>query len=148
LIKIVEWKFEGLKGRKKRILKLVKQNDDGEIVNRISNFSFCLDSKYDAYKVDVLQTLYGVGTAVASTILTFYNPREYAVFDIHVWREVFGKEPKNLFTTQNYLTLLSELRKIANKYGLDVRAVEKAFFKKNFDEAHYLTKEKNKITML
>jgi len=26
------------------------------------------------------------------------------------------------------------LRRIANKYGLDVRIVEKAFFKKNIDE--------------
>ena len=75
-----------------------------------------------------------VGPAVASTILTFYNPKEYGVFDIHIWRELFGKEPKNLFTTENYLKLLAELRGLANKYGLDTRIVEKAFFKKNIDE--------------
>jgi hypothetical protein len=48
--------------------------------------------------------------------------------------EMLGKEPANLFTTENYLKLLNELRKIADKHGLGVRTVEKAFFKKNIDE--------------
>lgn len=45
-----------------------------------------------------------------------------------------GKQPEYLFTTENYLKLLAELRRIASKYGLNVRTVEKAFFKKNIDE--------------
>ncbi len=132
LVQVVEWKFKDLKGRKDRILGFIVKNDDMRI-RRISRdvFNSTLD---DSYKIDSLQTLHGVGPALASTILTFYNPKEYGVFDIHVWREMFGKEPKNLFTTENYLKLLTELRRIASNHGLDARIVEKAYFKKNIDE--------------
>ena len=135
LVQVVEWKFKDLLGRKVRILGLIAKNDDTEI-RRISSHIFGLSSKDDSYKVNSLCMLHGVGPAVASTILTFYNPKEYGVFDIHIWRELFGKEPENLFRTENYLKLLAELRRIANKYGLGVRIVEKAFFKKNVDEAN------------
>jgi len=131
LVQVVEWKFKELLGRKKRILGLVAKNNDTEI-RRISSHIFGLSSKDDSYKVNSLCILHGVGPAVASTILTFYNPKEYGVFDIHIWRELFGGEPE--FTTENYLKLLSKLRSIANKHSLDVRTVEKAFFKKNIDE--------------
>ena len=134
LVEIVEWKFNDLIRRKARILKLVAKNDDAEI-RRVSSYVFSLSSKYDSLKVHNLCFLDGVGPAVASTILTFCNPKEYGVFDIHIWRELFGKEPEDLFTTDNYLKLLAELRRIANKHSLDVRIVEKAFFKKNLEES-------------
>lgn len=134
LVQVVEWKFKDLKGRKDRILGFITKNDDMRI-RRISRdvFNSTLD---DSYKIDSLQMLHGVGPAIASTILTFYNPKEYGVFDIHVWRELFGKEPENLFTTENYMKLLKELRRVANLYSLDVRIVEKAYFKKNIDKEH------------
>jgi hypothetical protein len=40
-----------------------------------------------------------------------------------------------LFRTPNYLKLLNEIRKIARRNNLDVRIVEKALFKKNYDES-------------
>jgi len=40
-----------------------------------------------------------------------------------------------LFSVENCVKLLSELRGIATKYNLDVRMVEKAYFKKNLDES-------------
>ena len=135
LVEVVEWKFKDLPGRKTRILRLIAKNDNTEM-RRTSSHIFDLSSKDDSYKVNGLCILRGVGPAVASTILTFYNPKEYGVFDIHIWRELFGKEPEDLFTTENYLKLLAELRRIANEYDLDVRIVEKAFFKKNIDEAN------------
>lgn len=134
LIQVVEWKFKDLKGRRERILGFIAKNDD-KLVRKISSDVFNSNIKDDSYKIDSLQMLHGVGSALASTILTFYNPKEYGVFDIHIWREMFGKEPENLFTTENYLKLLAELRKIANSHGLNVRTVEKALFKKNLDEA-------------
>ena len=136
LIKIVEWKFQTLPGRKKRVLGLVAKNDDAE-VRRVSSEFFRFDSKIASYNVERLVRIGGVGPAVASTILSFYNPKEYGIFDIHVWRELFGKEPKNLFTTKNYLRLLTKLRQIACKYDLAVRTVEKALFKKNLDESEH-----------
>jgi hypothetical protein len=139
LCDIVEWKFKELPARRKRVLGLVGKNDDGKI-RSISDsvFNSSLD---DSYKMDCLQNLDGVRGAVASTILTLYNPKDYGVFDIHVWREFFGKERKGeyLWTTKNYLKLLTELRRIANQYNLDARTVEKAFYKKNYDESNLST---------
>ena len=134
MIQVVEWKFKDLKGRKERVLRFIAKNNDS-LVRRISSDVFSATLKDDSNRIDSLQMLDGVGPALASTILTFYDPKKYAVFDIHVWREMYGKEPKNLFTTENYLKLLVDLRGIANKYNLEVRTVEKALFKKNIDEA-------------
>ncbi|MEM3705698.1 MAG: hypothetical protein QXX59_07225 [Candidatus Bathyarchaeia archaeon] len=133
LIEIVEWKFKELEGRRKRVLALIGENEDAK-VRSISKYVFSLDSSFDAQKVDLLQALHGVGVAIASVILTFYNPNDYCVFDIHVWRELFGKEPLNLYTAENYLKVLSKLREEAKKHSLSVRTVEKAYFKKNIDE--------------
>jgi len=36
----------------------------------------------------------GVGAATISVVLAFYDPKNYGVFDRHVWREVFGREFK------------------------------------------------------
>jgi hypothetical protein len=132
LIQVVEWKFKDLKGRKDRVLRFIAKNDDS-LVRRISSDVFSTTLEGDSYRIDCLQILDGVGPALASTIMTFYDPKKYAVFDIHIWREMYGKEPENLFTTGNYLKLLSDLRRMADDYNLDTRIVEKALFKKNID---------------
>jgi hypothetical protein len=138
LRQVVDWKFKELVGRRKRVLGLVAKNDD-KIIQRTCNQVFCLTSNEDSIRVKSLDNLHGVGPALASTILTFYDPKQYGVLDIHVWREFFGDEPANIniifITAGYYLKLLSELRKIANKYSLDARTVEKAYFKKNLDES-------------
>jgi len=134
LIKIIKWKFEGLEGRKTRILNYI-ENTDEQVLKLVSNLVFNLNKSQDIYKIKLLCAFDGIGPAVASTILTFFDPKNYGVFDIHVWREIFGKEKGNLFTAENYLKLLSKLREIANKNRLEVRAVEKALFKKNYDES-------------
>jgi len=137
LIEIVKWKFKALLGRKKRILNLTAKNSD-EKIEYISEQFFNSTSKDDLFKVITLFMLKGVGPALASTILAFINPKDYGVFDIHVWREIFGKKPAGLFRTPNYLKALKEMRKIASQNCVDVRIVEKAFFKKNYDESNNL----------
>jgi len=137
LIEIVEWKFRELEGRRKRVLALISKNENAKI-RSITKYAFSLDPSFDAQKVDLLQTLQGVGVAISSVILTFYNPDEYCVFDVHVWRELFGEEPPNLYTTENYLKVLSKLREEAKKHNLSVRTVEKAYFKKNIDEEYLI----------
>ena len=134
LIQIVEWKFQGSEEKKKRVLEAVAKNEDA-IVARISSQVFSVPSGEDAFRMNSLTMLNGVSPILASVILTFFEPKQYGVFDVHVWRALLGNEPPNLFTTQNYLTLLSALRKTAGKNNLDARTVEKAFFKKNLDEA-------------
>jgi hypothetical protein len=69
---------------------------------------------------------------MASVILTFYDPADYAVLDIHAWRELFGKEPQGLFQGPKYLLkFLQKVRLIARMHGLDARTVEKALFQRN-----------------
>lgn len=129
LIKINEWKFSGLKGRKKINLRNI--SDDDSFIKLISQNAFKI--KNDKHKIKLLSTLDGVGVALASVILTFYDPKNYGVIDIHVWRELFGKEPQDMFNVKKefYLKLIKRLREIAKKYNLKVRDVEKALYKKN-----------------
>ena len=79
--------------------------------------------------------LQGVSPVLASVILTFFDPKQYGVFDLHVWKALLGNEPPNLFSTSNYLKLLEAIQKTAKKQNLDARTIEKAFFKKNLDES-------------
>jgi len=134
LIKIVEWKFQGrLLGRRKRILNLIESIGDKD-VKRISWEA--LDNQDEKQRIKKLMEIRGVGPALASVILTFYDPKNYGVYDIHAWRELFGREPKSLFSNiNNLMQFFSKLREIANDYDLDARVVEKALFKKNYDES-------------
>jgi hypothetical protein len=134
LAQIVEWKFQESEEKKKRVLEAVAKND-AEVVERISSQVFNITGVEDSYRVNSLTMLNGVSPILASVILAFFDPKQYGVFDVHVWRALLGNEPPNLFTTQNYLKLLSALRKTADKHNLDARTVEKAFFKKNLDES-------------
>jgi len=131
---IVRWKFKEVPGRRELILGMVVENDDSFIREITSSVFSSLET--DLYKIKELRRLYGVGLSLASVILTFFNSHEYGILDIHVWRELYGKEPKSLFqSNRNYLLLLSTLRKAAKEYKLPVRTLEKALFKKNLDES-------------
>lgn len=132
LIEIIEWKFEGFEARKVRELNLVASIDE-KTLKDVSNKVFNLSASQDIERIELLCDLrHGIGTAVASTILTFFDPKNYGVFDFHVWQEVFGGRPK--YTVMECVKLLSRLRQEADMYNLDTRTVEKAYFKKNYDE--------------
>lgn len=132
LIEIANWKFQGqLKGRGNKILRMI-ENVDNEIIEKITFLAFSLEQ--DKYRINVLCSIGGVGTAMASVILTFWDPQNYGIFDIHVWRELYGNEPKISFRTDNYLKVLNDIRKIAKESKHTCREVEKALFKKNLEE--------------
>ena len=133
LIRVVKWKFQGrLEGRQRRILKFLNAVDDEFIID-LSRLA--IKARDDKQRVKLLCIIDGVGTAVASTILAFYDPEKYGIFDIHVWRELFGEEPKSLFTDmKNVFRFFERLREIASKTKFPCRDVEKALFKKNLDE--------------
>lgn len=132
LKEIVEWKFKTTPRKLKINLGHVRKNEDYTIRN-ISSSVLGLSPKYDAHKIKSLSNMKGVGPATASVILTFYDPKNYGVFDIHVWRELFGKDSRPDYNPRDCLILLSELRELAKKHSLDVRVVEKALFKRNLD---------------
>ena len=137
LDRIVGWKFQGrLVGRRNLILKRISVVDDA-FIRRVSNESF--NEQDDRMRIKKLMGrdggIAGVGLALASVILTFYDPRNFGVYDIHVWREMFGKEPDNLFSNlENLIKFLERLREEARTMELSARVVEKAYFKKNLDE--------------
>jgi hypothetical protein len=132
LREIVHWKFLTLPGREKRINNLLDEHTD-EQVHRISRRA--LSQREDALRIEELCELKGIGVALASTVLSFYNPQSYCVYDIHVMREMYGQEPRYMFTGYNhYLQLLKDIRKMSKSYNISVREIEKALFKKNLDE--------------
>lgn len=134
LEKIIEWKFQGrLKGRRKRILNLLSPVKD-EFIQQVSKLAF--QTEEDEVRLSLLSSIRGIGMALSSVILTFYDPKKYGVVDIHDWRELFGKEPADMFTNHKHtLKFFAKLREIAEKTGLTCRVVEKALFKKNLEES-------------
>jgi len=126
LLQIIEWKFATNKHRKIRQLNLLK-NIMEEDVRRVSSAVFSI--KEDSLRVKVLMTLPSVGLAVASTVLAFYDPKDYGIYDIWSWRGLIrSKEPKG--ATWKHLEIFwSTLRKEAKVLGTTCRDLEKAYFK-------------------
>lgn len=139
LIEVIKWKFATNPHRLKRELNLVGSVDDREI-KRLSKLAF--NNEDEILRIKHLMEIKGVGLAVASAILTFYDPIKYGVFDIHIYDELFNTNPKTRpkdisNNPELYIKLLEKLREIANRYNLNVRVVEKALFKKNYDESRH-----------
>ena len=137
LKKIVEWKFQALNGKKKRVFNLLTDTDN-EYVQEVSKTAFKISD--DKTRLLQLCTIKGVGPALASVILAFFDPNRYGVFDIHSFREIFEirqkDTPKDLFTSPKYvLGFFRELRKLSTEVEMSCRDVEKALFKKNLEES-------------
>ena len=125
---VVSWKFQSLPGRKKRTFNLLKSSSDSKI-QRLTKEA--LEQKDDFSKLRILTSIKGIGPALASCILTFYDPKNYGVKDIHIERELFGRDLRG--NNKDYLKLLRKLRAYSEKYNLPVRVIEKALFKKNLE---------------
>lgn len=134
LVRIVKWKFQGrLIGRQKRILNLLADTEDSYI-QEVSGLA--LKSDKDELKLKLLSSIKGVGNALSSVILTFNDPKNYGILDIHVWRALFGKEPTDVFSNHKHaIKFFNKLREITLKTGLSARDVEKAYFKKDLDSS-------------
>jgi len=130
--KILDWKFGDFPARLKREKNLANQMNE-ESIKEITRTA--LESKDDLSRIMILYKLKGVKNAVASTILSFYDPKKNAVFDIHAWRELFGKEPKGFSSKPELLIeFLGVVRKLAEKHQVSARDVEKALFQKNYED--------------
>jgi hypothetical protein len=134
LASVVEWKFRDDPEKKARTLALVSRNDEANI-NRLSSQALSIPGCEDSYRMNCITLLEGVSPVLASIVLTFFDPKQYAILDTFTWKALLGNPPPNMQTTQNYLKLLEVIRKTAAKQKLDVRIIDKALFKKGFDEA-------------
>ena len=134
LASIVEWKFKDDAEKKARSLEFVARNEEAN-VGRLTGQALSVPGCEDSYRMNCLTLLEGVSPVLASIILAFFDPKQYCILDAHTWKALLGNVPPNMQTTQNYLVLLSVIRKSAAKQKLDVRIIDKALFKKGVDEA-------------
>jgi len=134
LVRIVKWKFHHrLKGRQKAILNRLK--DKNSSIIEVSKKAF--KEKDDGKRVKLLSSIKGVGNALSSVILAFYDPKNYGVLDIHAWREIFReREPPDVFSNpKQAVRFFMKLRVLSKATGLPCREIEKGMFKKNLDES-------------
>jgi len=132
LAAVVEWKFKNEPEKLQRAQELVARNDE-ERVQRITSQTLSLPTADDIYRLNCLTTLEGISPVLASIILTFYDPARYGIFDGAVWKGLLGNAPPGLYTPQNYIRLLTAMRKTAAKHNLDARIIDKALYKKAQD---------------
>jgi hypothetical protein len=135
LAQVVEWRFKDELEKKMRTLPLVARNDEAT-VNRLSSQALSIPSCEDGYRMNCLTLLEGINPVLASVILAFFDPKQYCILDVAVWKPLLGNPPPNLLTSQNYLKLLEAIRKTAGKQNLDVRVIDKALYKKSLDESN------------
>jgi hypothetical protein len=138
LIELLSWKFETMKGRKQLELARLEKNPDS-IIREFTGKAF--EAKEDLERIKYLKRLNGVGSAVCSVILTFYDPKEYGIFDIHAGEELLGKEVKNDQRNKTLVTFFGKLRELSRETGLDCREIEKGLFQKHYSES----KKKKKV---
>lgn len=134
LTAVVEWKFKDDTEKLQRTQELVARNTE-EKIQRITSQTLSLPNADDAYQVNCLTTLEGISPVLASVILTFFDPHNYGIFEQSVWKGLLGNPPPGLFTPQNYVRLLTALRKSAAKHNLDARVIDKALYRKAIDKA-------------
>jgi hypothetical protein len=133
LVRIVKWKFQGrLKGRQNRILNLLK-NTEESFIKDVSKLA--LENEDDEIRLKLFSTISGVGNAISSVILAFYDPQNYGVLDIHAWRRLFGKEPVDIFSnSKRAIKFFKKLREISFETNLSCRDIEKAIYKRGLNE--------------
>jgi len=134
LAQVVEWRFKDEPDKKTRVSELVSRNEEAT-VNRLTSQALSIPSCEDGYRMNCLTLLEGINPVLASVILAFFDPKQYAIFDAATWKALLGNPPAGLLTSQNYIKLLEAIRKTAAKQNLDVRVIDKALYKKSVDEA-------------
>ena len=128
LFNIVEWKFSANRHRKIRTKNLLKNINEKD-VELISVAVF--NMRDDQLRYRLLTAITGIGPAMASTILTFYDPDLYGIYDIHSWRGLMrSKEPK-ISSFKDVKLFWDYLRKEAREVRMSCRDLEKAYFKKD-----------------
>ncbi len=135
LAAIVEWKFKEDPEKMERALELVARNDEDK-VQRITSQTLSLPNADDTYRLNCLTTLEGISPVLASIILAFFDPKNYGILDLAVWKPILGNAPSGMYTPQNYIRFLDALRKTAAKHNLDARVIDKALYKKALEKSN------------
>lgn len=74
-----------------------------------------------------LTELQGVGTRVASAILTFYDPKKFGAVDWKAWKTLYDETKKD-FEPKDYVKYLKDIRELAQKCNITPRNVDLALW--------------------
>lgn len=132
LIRVVKWRFQGrLARRREKLLELIEPVERSHVEHK-SMAAF--RAKDDETRLKLLSQIEGVKNILASAVLAFYDPDNYGVLDMGVWRSLFGKEPRDIFVNpKRAIEFFEKLREISSKMRLPCRDIEKAIFKKEVE---------------
>jgi hypothetical protein len=73
--------------------------------------------------------LYGVAVRTASAILTFYDPKRYAVVDVRSWKALYDEElTEEAQTPQNYEKYLKDVRMMALQFEMTAHDIDAALW--------------------
>lgn len=141
LVEVMKWKFDTQKLGNQ--VKWARSNGLAEIRERTRIAFGGGRGATDEGRLTSLMQLKGVKAAVGSVILSFWNPRDFAVFDFHAWdglkaerRVSWACPQERCWEPDKYLReFLPAIRKIARRYGLATRDVEKAYFQRDYKAA-------------
>ena len=124
LVEIVQWKLEGMPGRRGGNVDRVKTVPN-EFVQRVTEAALLIDDPVTQLKT--LKSIPGIGPATWTVVLAFYDPEHYGIGDRYILDEFFG-EPRSIRAT-DYPKILEELRnRDPGKFNL--RTVQKAYYQK------------------
>ncbi|KKK68771.1 hypothetical protein LCGC14_2940710 [marine sediment metagenome] len=101
-----------------------KENDN-ITVKEITGFA--LSTKSEKARIESLMVLKGVSWSVASVILHFAFPDEYPILDFRAIESLGWEQPKD-YDFQFWQKYVSELRKLAKKYNVSLRELDKALW--------------------
>lgn len=141
LAAVMEWFYRDDAEKLSRVKDLVARNSE-EKTMRLTSQALSLPGADDMFRVNCLLGLEGVTPVLASAILAFFDPANFGVFDAAAWKALLGNAPPGLYTPQNYVRLLTAMRKTAQKHNLNTRIIDKALTKKNQDGAKTNGKQK------
>ena len=128
-IKICKWKSP-------RPTKYYMKNSE-ENIKEITKRAFSL--KYEKKKMELLDSLNGVGVRVASAILTVIYPDKYGIIDVRAWNAlrnlgiIKGPEKrKNYFSFNDWYRYLKIIKHIAEKNKTTPRKIDLTLY--SFDK--------------
>lgn len=128
-----------------RNLHSVIENDSAEVIEITKA---ALSIKEERKKIETLtneiqgKKLKGIGVAIASAILAITDPDQYGVIDFHAWHALYEEE-KSLFSVEDYLKYLNDIRRKALEEGVSPRAIDKGLLIKDIGMAERIINSQN-----
>src|SRR5574341_1197906 len=123
-LQMCEWKSP----RARRHFRLNTEVD----VKRVSTQVF--QSQDERRRIDLLNSLVGVGIPMASAILTLTDPKRYGVIDVRTWTllyeygEVHQNSSGRSLSPKNWLDYLRIIRNFAQDFNVTPRDIDRTLF--------------------